>query len=96
MQDSYNSTKCKAQGSGVAGIMPGMSQAPPRVYTQEAIDKALLEVWEKIKLMEETKQQMPIIPDYTPQIQALKDQLNDISERVNKPTMVEYIQFWKR
>jgi hypothetical protein len=39
---------------------------------------------------------MPIIPDYTPQIQALKIQLEEIQERVNKPNLVEYIQFWKR
>lgn len=78
--------------------MPAVSSSEPipKVYTQEAIDKALLEVWQKIALMEQTKQQMPIIPDYTPQIQALKDTLEEIQERVNKPNLVEYIQFWKR
>jgi hypothetical protein len=78
--------------------MPATSTSGPvpRVYTQEAMDKALFEIWEKIARMEETKQQMPIIPDYTPQIQAIKDELEAISERVNKPNLVEYIQFWKR
>ena len=74
----------------------------PKVYTQEAIDKALLEVWEKIAQMEQVRVMQPAPIVQTPpdllidKIQNIQDELTEIKNRVNKPTLVEYIKFWKR
>ena len=74
----------------------------PKVYTQEAIDKALLEVWEKIAQMEQARVMQPAPIVQTPpdlligKIQNIQDELAEIKNRVNKPTLVEYIKFWKR
>ena len=67
----------------------------PKVYTQEAIDKALLEVWEKIAQMEQNKL-VKAQPELIDEIHSIQNELTEIKNRVNKPTLVEYIKFWKR
>mgnify|MGYP001587210230 CR=1 FL=1 len=72
-----------------------ISTEPPKVYTQEAIDKALLEVWEKIAQMEQNKL-VKAQPELIDEIHSIQDELTEIKNRVNQPTLVEYIKFWKR
>ena len=67
----------------------------PKVYTQEAIDKALLEVWEKIAAMEQDKlvQHQTNLLDM---VRGIQFEVAEIKKRVNQPTLIEYIKFWKR
>ena len=83
--------------------MPAMEvseQPEHKVYTQQAIDKALLEVWQKIAELELARQENVKNIDIDDKIKTLTIIMQHITEDIAvikaKKGFVEYIQFWKR
>ena len=75
-------------------------QTPHKVYTQEAIDKALLEVWQKIAELEQARQENTKNIDLDAKLRELHGMVQNIKEDITiikaKKSFVEYIRFWKR